>query len=114
MSKDLPILDLDKALSLVSNNQKLADDLLEMLIQSLPQYKSEIKKCANKSAVNRQELKNIIHKIHGGLRYIGAPALEEIISKTDNNCLNCNKTEIQQNIELIFIEFDRLLKKEKY
>ena len=111
MSKTLAILDLEKALQIAANNRVLADDLLAMLIKSIPEYKNSIQQQA---MLDRNVLKAIIHKIHGGLRYIGAPGLEDIISKTNNDLFTLSKKELQQNIELIFIEFDRLMKEEKY
>ena len=111
MSKALDILDLEKALEIVAGNRGLADELLAMLIKAIPEYRENIKEQVQ---VSREALKLIIHKIHGGLRYIGAPALEEIIYKTNNNLFELSEDGLQQQIELIFMEFDRLLKEEKY
>ena len=115
MPKTLAVLDLKKALLIVSDNRKLADDLLSMLIKSLPDYKLDIKKYAQYGIENnRDELKHTIHKIHGGLRYIGAPALSEIISASDEKLSELNEKQLKQHIELIFYEFDRLTKEKKY
>ena len=111
MSKTLAILDLEKALKIVAGNRDLADELLAMLIKAIPEYRQNIDEQVQ---VSREALKLIIHKIHGGLRYIGAPALEEIIKKTNNNLFELSEDGLQQQIELIFMEFDRLLKEEKY
>jgi len=111
MSKALNILDLEKALKIVAGNRGLANELLAMLIKAIPEYRQNIDEQVQ---VSREALKLIIHKIHGGLRYIGAPALEEIIKKANNNLFELSEDELQQQIELIFMEFDRLLKEEKY
>lgn len=111
MPKTLEILDLEKALQIVSGNRGLANELLAMLIKAIPEYRQNIKEQVQ---VSREALKLVIHKIHGGLRYIGAPALEEIISTTNNNLFELSENDLQRHIKLIFVEFDRLLKEEKY
>ena len=111
MTKNLSILDLDKALSIVSGNRKLADDLLAMLIKASPDYMQEIKKQA---VNNKVELKNIIHKTHGGLRYIGAPALSEIIATTNINLFEYSDKQLKQQTESILEEFQRLIEKGHY
>ena len=115
MSKTLSVLDLEKALEVVANNRTLADDLLAMLIKAIPDYKQEIKKLSQiKEGQNKQELKKIIHKIHGALRYLGTPALSEIISETYKNLLILSEAQLNQKIEQIFIEFNKIVKEERY
>ncbi|MDX2503307.1 MAG: Hpt domain-containing protein [Gammaproteobacteria bacterium] len=112
MSDTLAILDQHKAIQLVAGNKKLADDLLAMLIKELPAYKQSIQKELQEG--NKEELRKIIHKIHGGLRYIGAPALMEIVSQTDYELLDMSDDQLKKNITRIYQEIDRLLKEEKY
>lgn len=112
MSETLPILDKTTGLKAVSGNEKLADDLLAMFIKELPGYKLIIKKEFENQ--NKEELRNIIHKIHGGLRYLGAPALLEIIAPTDKELFNLTNEQLNKNINTILEEIDRLLIVEKY
>ena len=112
MSKDLAVLDYQIALELVSGNQNLADELLAMLIKLLPDYQQEIEKLQKNN--DRPALKIIIHKIHGGLAYLGTPALLEIISDTDQNLFEFNDEQLDNNIKQIIIEFSRVLKQGKY
>jgi len=81
-----------------------------MLIKAIPDYKDEI----NSQRDNREQLKLIIHKIHGALRYLGAPALTEIISETNNQLFELSEKQLGENIERIFIEFERIIEQEKY
>ncbi len=112
MSENLDILDLKTALKVVSGKQSLAEDLLAMFIKELPAYKTTIK---NKlEAGDREELRQIIHKIHGGLRYLGAPALMAIISQTDAALFELSEPELKDSIDKIYFEIDRVLKMEKY
>ena len=112
MSDTLAVLDKNEALKAVSGNEKLAEDLLAMFIKELPGYKLGIEK-AFKSQ-NLDELRNIIHKIHGGLRYLGAPALLDVIALTDQELFNLPEEELNYNINKIYQEIDRLLLEEKY
>lgn len=106
------VLDQQKAIELVSGNKKLADDLLAMLVSELPVYKQSIEKQHHEG--NKEELRKIIHKIHGGLRYVGAPALMEVVSKTDYDLFDLSDEQLNDNILKIYQEIDRLLKEEKY
>ncbi|MCU7836812.1 MAG: Hpt domain-containing protein [gamma proteobacterium symbiont of Taylorina sp.] len=108
--KILPVLDLTKALDVSSNNRSLADDLLAMLIKAIPEYNMEI----DNQRGNRKELKLIIHKIYGALRYLGAPALSAIIGEINNDLFELSDEQLDDKIGNVFIEFDRLLKEEKY
>ncbi len=112
MSKELAVLDYQSALELVSGNHKLADELLAMFIKLLPDYQQEIEELQKNK--DRPALKKIIHKIHGGLRYLGTPALLEIISKTDQNLFEFNDNQLDNNIKQIMIEFSRVLIEGKY
>lgn len=112
MSKDLAVLDYQNALELVSGNHNLADELLAMLIKLLPDYQRKIEKLQKNN--DRPALKIIIHKIHGGLGYLGTPALLEIISETDQNFFEFNDEELNNKIKQIMIEFSRILKQGKY
>ena len=112
MSEELSVLDKQLALKRSAGNEKLADDLLEMLVNELPNYKTNIK---NKLAEgNKEELRQIIHKLHGGLRYVGAPALIAIVSSTDYELFELKNAQLQQNIEQIYFEIDRVLEQKKY
>ncbi|MCW8929132.1 MAG: Hpt domain-containing protein [Gammaproteobacteria bacterium] len=112
MSERLAVLDSEKALQCVSGNKKLADDLLAMFIKELPGYKQKIEDELKSN--NKEELRNIIHKMHGGLRYLGAPALMEIISHTDYELFNLSDEQLEENINKIYKEIERLLEQKKY
>ena len=112
MTETLAVLDQQKAIQLVSGNKELANDLLAMLIKELPEYKQNIQKELQNQ--NKKELRQVIHKIHGGLRYLGAPALMDIISQTDHELFNLSDEQLNNNITKIYEEVDRLLVEKKY
>ncbi len=117
MPKQLATLDKDKAVQLVAGNEQLADDLLAILIKELPDYKKALQsQLINNNFKNKNwhELHNIIHKIHGGLRYVGTPALIELIRKIDNELFNLSMAQVEKNMELIFIEIDKVIRAQRY
>ena len=112
MSKSLLVLDQQIALKAVSGNQQLADDLLAMFIKELPAYRENIEK--QLQVQNKDELRNIIHKIHGGLRYLGAPALLAIVSQTDIALFDLSTEQLDDNIQKIYDEIDQVLALGRY
>lgn len=112
MSDSLLVLDQKKGLAAVSGNQQLADELLAMFIKELPGYKQSIKE--ELLSHNQKQLRNIIHKMHGGLRYLGTPALLAIVSQTDIELFTLSEQQLTVNIQKINDEIDRLLELGKY
>lgn len=112
MSDTLAVLDQNRAIQLVSGNKKLADDLLLMLIKELPEHTQGIQNEHQNG--NKEELRKIIHKMHGGLRYVGAPALLDIVSRTDVELFELSDEQLKQNITLIYQETDRIIKEGEY
>ncbi len=112
MSENLDILNWQSALNVVSGNSQLANDLLAMFIKELPTYKQNIQ--TQLQANDKEELKSVIHKIHGGLRYLGAPALMAIVSQTDKSLFDLTEAELKDGIKKIVFEIDRLIAVGRY
>lgn len=112
MSDDLAVLDLQRALECAAGKKSLADDLLAMFVKELPGYKQIIEK--ELQSGNKEELRKIIHKIHGGLRYVGAPALMAIVSRTDHELFHLSNEQLHNNINKIYKEIERILVQKKY
>lgn len=112
MSDTLVVLDKTQAMQRVSGNEQLANDLLQMFIKELPEYRRTIQQTLQDK--KREELKQIIHKMHGGLRYVSAPALSHIVGKTNAEVLTLNNEQLEHNISLVFHEMDRVLSAECY
>jgi len=112
MSEPLAVLDKHQALKVVSGNEKLAEDLLIMLIKELPDYAQGMQ--IEFDNANKEELRKIIHKMHGGLRYVGAPALTAIVSKTDTDLFELSEQQLKQSIEHICQEIKRIVEQKTY
>ncbi len=112
MSDTLAVLDPIQAIQRVSGNQQLANDLLYIFIKELPEYQHTIQQALQDD--NREALKQIFHKMQGGLRYVSAPALAQIISQTYTEVLILSQPELEQSVELIFYEMKQVMNTDGY
>jgi two-component system sensor histidine kinase BarA len=69
-------IDWESSLKLANNKPALAKELLTLLVNELPQFRTHI----NDAYVNKdfKELHRHIHKLHGATCYCGVPKLREI------------------------------------
>ena len=69
------------ALSLVGGDQKLADEMLALFLKNLPEDWAQMN--ADFKNKNFEVLTQKVHKMHGGLCYLGIPALKETIKNLE-------------------------------
>lgn len=72
----LPSLDWDLALRQSANKEDLARDLLQMLIDFLPQVSERVQ--AVLDGANDDTIQALIHKLHGSCSYSGVPRLKHL------------------------------------
>lgn len=75
IKKNLKIIDWDLGKQLVGGKQELAEEMLAMLIDYLPEHQQEITK-----AVKTKDIESVAksaHKLHGATCYCGTPRLKE-------------------------------------
>lgn len=73
----LPIIDWPLSLKLAGNKKEIVDELLGLLIKTLPKEIASIKQaCKSK---NYEALSRRVHKLHGALCYCGLPRIKNII-----------------------------------
>ena len=106
MPENLDILNLQAALKVVSGNKQLADDLLAMFIKEIPNYIQSVQTLLQEG--DKEELKAVVHKIHGGLRYLGAPALMAVVSQTDAGLFDLSDAELNEDINRMVFEMERI------
>jgi signal transduction histidine kinase/CheY-like chemotaxis protein/HPt (histidine-containing phosphotransfer) domain-containing protein len=75
--KELKIIDIELAASLMHGNYKVVKEMIIAMNNELPNEKIKMAK-AYKSK-NYEELKNIIHKLHGGFCYLGSPRVKNAL-----------------------------------
>ena len=83
------IYDKQSAITLAGGNQQLAEELLNMLVTELPQHKSNIEQAYKN--MDFDELRNCVHKLHGGAKYCAANELTKSTGKLENLVIE-NKT----------------------
>jgi two-component system sensor histidine kinase BarA len=86
--RHLPIIDWNRAIHLTGNKKEFAVEILDILIQQLPNDLSEINKVYESK--NLYELLRLVHKLHGALCYTGLPRVKSLISRLE--------TELKSNI----------------
>ncbi len=75
------LVNISQSLKLSKNKPELADDMLQMLLDSLPQTKKDITTYLSEG--NYRELQEVIHKLHGGCCYCGVPKLKKYSEELD-------------------------------
>jgi len=94
----LKYIDIPCGIKLANNNKELAFDLLKMLVSEIPKNKKNIMNMFNTN--NYQELKDIIHKIHGSCCYCGVPKLKEAAHELENYLIKTKDKELSESDKL--------------
>jgi two-component system, NarL family, sensor histidine kinase BarA len=79
----LSVLDQEEGLRLAAGKRQLADDMLRMLINSLPEEKRRIERASTSG--DREALLEAVHKLHGATRYCGVPELRAACYQTETD-----------------------------
>jgi two-component system sensor histidine kinase BarA len=107
LENQLPI-DWELGKKLAGNQLDLAEDLLNLLITSLPNDFKQIKTLYY--AKNYAELQKAIHKLHGALSYCGTPRLKTVITCFETHLKNNIMDDLPLLFEQLDIEVNCLLK----
>jgi two-component system sensor histidine kinase BarA len=103
----LPIIDWGQAIQLAGNKRDLAEDILSMLIASLPADINEI--AAALKVQNHHEMLRLVHKLHGALCYTGLPRIKSIIARLESDLKNNIMDSLMPLFEQLQIEVNVLL-----
>lgn len=99
----LPCYDHDEAIKLAGGNAELAQELFQMLIAELPQYKEKIQIALEDNNIN--DLKHFIHKVNGATSYCGVPKLRkaavELESLIDHDTLATVPEKVKEVVDNI-------------
>ncbi len=82
----LEVIDWDLALRLAGNKEDLAQDMLNLVIKSLPAELALIQ--SHHAAQNFPLLIHHIHKLHGALCYTGLPRLKMLLERLESDLKN--------------------------
>jgi two-component system sensor histidine kinase BarA len=101
------IFSLDHARRLANGNEALAIELFNMLINELPDHRSEILRALSEN--NLHQLKEVTHKLNGASRCSGTIALSYAANSLESS-INTNESEqITKKTGALVKEIDRLL-----
>jgi len=103
----LPIIDWQLTYQLVNGNIELSKELMAMLIDELPTTKAHMQSAFYVNDMTT--LRNITHKLHGGLKYCGAPRLKAAIEQLEISLKKDTREQIQNYLEYSCNEIDVLL-----
>lgn len=104
----LAVFDFSESIQLAGGRKKLALDLLELLLDSLPADRSFIQQAFNEG--NRESLLERVHRLHGATKYCGVPQLRaqcklcETLLKTPGANIDQEIKLLDQCIERVMIE----------
>jgi len=94
-------LDWELALQQAANKPDLARDLLQMLVDFLPEVRTQVEAAMeNHDATG---LRDIVHKLHGSASYSGVPQMKKLCQQVEQSLLN------QESIDAIEPELLELL-----
>ncbi len=97
---DQSILDWSKSLQLAANKEDLALDLLRMLVDSFDHELDEMNLLIELE--DFPQLEQIVHRLYGATRYVGAPQLQEITGEFEQFLSILRKE--QRKADEVFIE----------
>ena len=107
--ENIPSMDWTLSLKLATGKPKLAKELLTMMIISLPKEQQLINFAFKNNKL--QQLREQIHKLHGGCCYTGLSKLKYIAKHLEQKILENKQTHINNYIALLNKEIDFLTTK---
>lgn len=104
------IFDLSLALSNAGDRYDLAQEMLELLMETLPQdQQSIIDTASNRTdSADSAELKKSVHKLHGAVRYSGVPRLQAALEKLETSLKQNNRDQTKILVNLVIGEITAL------
>ncbi len=109
--EELPSVDLKKSLFLSANNESLLKQILEILIQEIPNYQSQLEEALKKSDMGI--IGTVVHKIHGVTCYASLPKIREQILDIQKFMAQDPPMKIEAKILLIIEELGSIGKAAK-
>ncbi len=112
---NLPVFDRELALSRVGGRSDVAGELIDVLMEGIENDQDEI----NEAAGEPGRLKALIHKLHGAIRYTGAPRLERtvgllegLLKERELKDSDAGKSEFEDHLALDHVALINLLNAE--
>lgn len=106
-TQELPLLDLDQALSLTGGNEELVKEMQQMLLEELISETKKMRKYFDDNDI--EKVRFIAHKIQGGASYCGTIRLKEGTNKVERLCYTIEKEDSKEHRKELSEEFLQLL-----
>jgi two-component system sensor histidine kinase BarA len=87
----------ERSIQLAGNNPQLAHEMLNGLIENIPQAKKLIQKAYNNK--NYAQLREEVHKLHGACCYCGVGPLKMVVEKLESAAAKSSATECDIHIK---------------
>ncbi|VAW68505.1 BarA sensory histidine kinase (= VarS = GacS) [hydrothermal vent metagenome] len=104
---NLSIFDEAQGIELAGGNEQLASELLPMLINELPTHKENLLAAKHNNDID--DLKKHIHKLHGGSKYCGVPALRHASAQLENIIDLKQLGELDSSLQEVISQIDQLI-----
>jgi len=101
------VFDKQLGITLAGGNEQLADELFPMLISELPTHRENLLIAQQEN--NIYDLKKHIHKLHGGTKYCGVPALLEAAASFETMVDLKEQDKFASGLENVITSIDELL-----
>lgn len=105
--RQLPIVDWAVSLQLANNNSDLAEEMHQILLETLPKDRDQINAAHEREDMDL--LRQNVHRLNGAVRYCGVPRLRRAIDALETIVKTDNKREIRGAINLLDKEVDSVL-----
>jgi two-component system sensor histidine kinase BarA len=100
-------IDWELSKKLAGQKRDLADEMLTMLILSLPDDKTQILKAY--MANDLLDMRELVHKLHGACCYVGVPKLKDIAKTLETACVNDDTDQIKLLVGQLAEEIEAIL-----
>ncbi|VAW62297.1 BarA sensory histidine kinase (= VarS = GacS) [hydrothermal vent metagenome] len=102
------IFDKRQGIELAGGNEDLANELFPMLISELPEHKKNLLRAKENN--DNDNLKKHIHKLHGGCKYCGVPALRNASANLENIIDQKQQNKRDESLLEVILQIDHLIK----
>jgi two-component system sensor histidine kinase BarA len=100
-----PAIDRQLGLRLAGNKQDLANEIMAVLIKSLPHDIEAIINAKQEPDVLLQR----VHKLHGAISYTGLPRIKKLLSELEHSLKNHTASNLDANLKELQIETHQIL-----
>ena len=103
------VIDLELGARLAGNKPELAKELLQLLVKKLPNDMRDIEQAHEQN--QNQQLKSLVHKLHGASNYCGAPRLRNVLAELETALKKNETTHLDSFLADLSFEATQLIQK---